>query len=81
MQKAKFTTLTSRFEGFPMVIPESLCLGIPVVSVDCNSGPKEVIRNKYNGLLVENNNPTSLAQAFDQMILEDDLYNNCVSRD
>jgi glycosyltransferase involved in cell wall biosynthesis len=75
--KAKFTVLTSRFEGFPMVIPESLCLGIPVVSVDCNSGPKEVIINKFNGLLVENNDSTSLAKAFDKMILDDDLYNSC----
>nr|WP_321245836.1 glycosyltransferase [uncultured Psychroserpens sp.] len=77
--KAKFVTLTSRFEGFPMVIPESLCLGIPVVSVDCNSGPNEVIENERNGLLVDNDNPTVLAEAFNRMILDDDLYNSCTS--
>ena len=79
VKMAKFSVLTSTFEGFPMVIPESLSLGIPVVSVDCNSGPNEVIKTGFNGVLVENNNPVRLADAFDKMILDADFYNNCVS--
>ncbi|TXE15603.1 glycosyltransferase [Psychroserpens burtonensis] len=79
VKKAKFSALTSRFEGFPMVIPESLSLGVPVVSVDCNSGPKEVIKTGFNGILVENNSTIRLAEAFDKMILDPEFYNNCVS--
>lgn len=79
VKKAKFTTLTSRFEGFPMIIPESLCLGVPVVSVDCESGPNEVIKNAFNGILVENYNPTKLAEAFNTMISDDEFYTSCVS--
>jgi glycosyltransferase involved in cell wall biosynthesis len=77
VKRAKFTVLTSRFEGFPMVIPESLSLGIPVISVDCQSGPNEVIINNHNGLLVENYQPQTLADAFNRFILNEELYNKC----
>lgn len=76
---SKFTILTSRFEGFPLVIPETLSLGIPVISVDCNSGPREIIQNKYNGLLVENHNANVLAEAMNTFIVDQKLYNYCKS--
>lgn len=50
---AKFTVLTSNYEGFPMSIVESLACETPVVSVDCESGPREIIQNNINGLLVK----------------------------
>lgn len=77
VQQAKFTILTSRYEGFPLSIVESLALGTPVISVDCKSGPSEIIKNEYNGLLVENNNPNSLALAMNRFIDDSDLYDFC----
>ena len=78
VKKAKFTVLTSRFEGFPMSIIESLALQTPVVSVDCKSGPSELIQHEYNGLLVENYNRAALADAMVRMAEDDKLYRSCV---
>ncbi|RED26270.1 glycosyltransferase involved in cell wall biosynthesis [Flavobacterium cutihirudinis] len=77
VQKAKFTILTSNYEGFPLSIIESLALGTPVVSVDCNSGPREIIQNEYNGLLVENHNSKALAEAMNRFIDDHELYFFC----
>jgi glycosyltransferase involved in cell wall biosynthesis len=77
VQKAKFTILTSNYEGFPLSIIESLALGTPVVAVDCNSGPKEIIRNEFNGLLVENYNLNAFADAMNRFADDDELYNFC----
>ncbi|GIZ10485.1 glycosyltransferase [Flavobacterium sp. UMI-01] len=77
VKKAIFTVLTSKYEGFPRVIVESLAIGTPVISVDCKSGPKEIISNKINGLLVENNSEDELAKAMNLFIEDKDLYQKC----
>ena len=78
IKKAKFTVLTSRYEGFPMVVSESLALGVPVIAVNC-PGPAEIIENGYNGLLVENFKEEVLAKAMNSFIFDKDLYQICKS--
>jgi glycosyltransferase involved in cell wall biosynthesis len=77
IQHARCTILTSHFEGFPMVIIESLAVGTPVISVDCETGPKEIIQNNVNGLLVENYNDKALSDAIKTMIENEKLYQTC----
>jgi glycosyltransferase involved in cell wall biosynthesis len=77
VKNAMFCTLTSRYEGFPMVLIESLACGIPVISVNCKSGPQEIIQHKFNGLLVENYNPNVLSEAFNLFIENQSLYTQC----
>ena len=79
VSKALFTCLTSRFEGFPMTIIESLSLKTPVISVNCNSGPSEIIKHKKNGLIVENYNMKAFSSAIKTFVEDKDLYQLCKS--
>lgn len=60
---ATFTLLSSSYEGFPNVLVESITLGIPVVAVNCPSGPDEIIMPQVNGILVQERSAESLAAA------------------
>ncbi|MCK5901752.1 MAG: glycosyltransferase [Cocleimonas sp.] len=70
---AKFLVLSSRTEAFPMVLVEALATQCPVIATDCPTGPREIIRQGKNGLLVENQNQIALTTAIDQLYFDPEL--------
>src|SRR5690606_11979601 len=69
-EKASFFVMSSRFEGFGMVLIESHSFGLPTVSFNCPFGPSDIIEHEYNGLLIENGNIDKLAQGIERFILD-----------
>lgn len=67
-----YLVLTSKFEGFPMIIGESLSRGIPVISSRCPTGPEDLIIPGVNGFLFNIDN----SEEFQNIIC--DVLSDCI---
>jgi glycosyltransferase involved in cell wall biosynthesis len=70
---------SSTYEGLPTVLPEALALGTPVVSTDCDYGPREILKSGEIGPLVPVGNPDRLAKSIISTL--DNPPNQCVLKD
>lgn len=69
---SSFYIMTSRFEGLPMVLLEAQSFGLPILSVDCPTGPSEIIKHGENGFLCKNNDISELITEVITNISEND---------
>lgn len=73
LRRADLFVLSSRFEGFAIVLAEAMALGVPIVSTDCNAGPREVLADGRCGLLVPVDDPEALARGIIEVLSNPDL--------
>lgn len=60
--------MTSNFEGMPNALAEAMSVGLPVISTDCKTGPKDMIRNGENGFLVPAGDQDAVTEAIKKVI-------------
>lgn len=60
--------LSSRIEGFPMILTEAMSMGCVPVSYDVVTGPREIITDGSDGIIVENQNISALAEGMERLI-------------
>lgn len=72
--EASLLAVTSRFEGFAMMILEAMSSGLPIVSYDCPCGPSDLIEDGVNGFLVASGDERTLAARICRVI------DNCEER-
>lgn len=70
-KQASLFAFTSRNEGFGMVLLEAMSFGIPCISFDCPSGPRDIVQTGKNGALIQPDDEQAFRDAL-QALMEDD---------
>ena len=75
MIESSMFVLSSKYEGFGLVLLEAMECGLPIVSFDCKYGPSEILGNGKYGVLVENQNIDALSVELTRFMLDPVLLN------
>jgi GalNAc-alpha-(1->4)-GalNAc-alpha-(1->3)-diNAcBac-PP-undecaprenol alpha-1,4-N-acetyl-D-galactosaminyltransferase len=73
MERASVFVLSSRYEGFPNALLEAMAMGCAVIAANCSSGPREIIRDGHDGLIVPPENAPAIAEALKRVLGDDRL--------
>jgi glycosyltransferase involved in cell wall biosynthesis len=79
MDGASIFVLSSRFEGFPLVLLEAMSKGMAVVAFDCPTGPGEIVQDRENGILVPDGDVAGLAAGIRALIEDEELRRRCAA--
>jgi glycosyltransferase involved in cell wall biosynthesis len=73
MAEASVFVLSSRFEGFPLILLEAMSKGMGIVSFDCPTGPADIVDDHHNGILVPHQDVEGLATAIRELVEDEEL--------
>jgi glycosyltransferase involved in cell wall biosynthesis len=79
MAAASVYVLSSRYEGFPLVLLEAMTKGLPVVATDCPTGPAQLVEDHRNGILVPPRDIGALARGLRELIEDPELRRRCAA--
>ena len=71
--KSSMIVMTSHYEGFGMVLVEAMLCGVPAIAFNCKCGPKDIIDDGRNGLLVPEGDVPALADAMKKLMRDEAL--------
>lgn len=72
-EEASIYVLSSRHEGLGLVLLEASAYSLPLVAFDCPNGPREIIKNGFNGILVDPENVEALAASIILLIKDQNM--------
>ena len=77
MNRCSIFVMSSRFEGFPLILLEAMSKGMAIATFDCPTGPRDIVDDHRNGLLVPAKDVDALAAAIDELVSDADLRRRC----
>ena len=77
MAQASIYVLSSRYEGFPLVLIEAMSKGMAVVAFDCPTGPADIVDDHRNGILVGAQDVEGLTAGMLELVSDEELRRRC----